>query len=165
MFMFGLLLLVVGGFAAAAAISVSAERQVSAQIASDVDGAAIQFKGNHPFEEVLVVENGVVSFDLDAALEKQAFNNNAEFTIGDNKTPVFTITNNLPDNSPIKVGFEGAYVSLHDESGQQLSQTNRVTIGSGESKSFYFVVSTNDAGAPITEEEFNSAVKGTLFID
>src|SRR5690625_143299 len=106
----GLLMLVAGGYAAAAMVSVSAERNVTANVSSDLNGAAIKFTPLGDFKDQGVLKNkdGVVYFDLDAVVkDTDSLNKNATFTIGNNNKPVFSITNNLAgDSSPIYVSFE-----------------------------------------------------------
>lgn len=155
----GLLMLVVGGYAAAAMVSVQAERTVSTELASDLNNAAIKFTPMGEFKEqkVLTEVNGVVAFDLTAVLKDNvALNKAAKFEIGNVSNPVFTITNNLAKDS-IHVGFkDNQQIKLFGES-KALSASETLEIKAGEEKKFYFVVET-------TATDKDGQLSGKLFI-
>lgn len=154
--LFGMLLLVVGGFAAAASVSVSAERDVNVKFGDDLGGSAIVFDEGDSFDGVLHQSNGVVTFDLNKAIKDNNFNRDAKFQIGSKGDEVFSITNNLDNH--IVVNFKNNKNIALYHNGSLVSPTGTgITIeGEGKTQNFYFVIKS--------DSNVNANVSGTLTI-
>lgn len=152
----GLVLLMAGGFAAAAMVSVSAERNVTVSITGDDIGAIkIAPNKNGKYNDIVQDQDKDVKFNLNKAVDEKAggLNSNAVFTIGSKNEEVFTITNNMPE--AIEISFseeEPVKLFKKGEESNKVSNKNKVKIEKGSTEGFYFVIDTK--GKNIEKKQF-----------
>lgn len=139
----------VAAVGSAALTTINLDRNMTVDVVSDTDvNAAVQFSEFTKYPGLLVETGGVVSLDLNQAINDNAtagFNPNAVFTIDD----AFTITNNsdiaVVVSSDNVVTLAGSSGSLTIPVGG--SSTFDVTINTAGTGSLVSVLSVNQAAA------------------
>lgn len=142
---FAIAILSIVAVGSAALSTISFERTATGQVLVDTDdNVAIQVTNISRYTDLVKVQNGKVSVDLNAAInnnKNSGFNTDAVFTVGTSESGVIKINN----NSDIPVT-----VSMTDSSNAvTLKQVNSSsnTIEVGRSGDFYFQIDTNGQGA------------------
>lgn len=146
-------------YSAAALTSITMDRNVtSGTVLTDVDpNVAVKFTALGSYGTYGVVKSeadGQVSFDLSKVISATGgFNTDAQFYIGSNASPVFSITNN--STLSIKVTMASSTnMKLYDAATGAEAST---TIAAGATGSFYFLLNTDTVDA-------GSSISGTLQI-
>ena len=139
-----------GIFAVAALTYVEIDRDITATVASDTHpDVAVKFDVLNNYDDVAKVDGttGKISFDLNGVLDSNltnpSFNVVAEFHIGSQLSPVFSITNNtLEDIQVTVVPVTAGGVSLRNaDDGSEW--TNGIIIAAGTVE-YYFELDTKE---------------------
>ncbi|MFO7951673.1 MAG: hypothetical protein R6U91_02540 [Bacillota bacterium] len=153
-----IVLVLSGIFAVSALTQVDIERDVTATVASDThDDVAVKFEVLNDYDDVAEVDDttGEISFDLDGVLNSDlttpSFNVVAEFHIGSEASPVFSITNNTSDDIQVTVDSvtEGGVSLRNADDGSEWTDD---TIESANTQEYYFELDTNAINVAPSED-------------